>query len=535
MKKSVISVLCLFLVACGTFAVKVEIVARDTGTAQPDVSMTDAWATTYAAATAYQGDPPRQSYFLTQSAATLIAGALKGVDTVSPRATIEAAQTTYPDDVQAQSELLTQVAGSSYPAAGVSATMDNPELAFGTRVWATIEAVETAYPDDPQSQSPILTQSAATLQSEGLPPTATPTPTPIQATATAWPLQDGQSISLVAIQMSDTSHGWGVETSGHIVKTSDGGWTWKDVTPVEAAFSLHGLFAFNNETAWAVPAQLQARNVVWGTRDGGVTWELSQPIQLGDGQYSPLGLQFPDARHGWLLLLAHDRAQGSRVLLYRSTDGGVDWAPVSNLNDSQMQSYLPDTNTTMAFFDGQTGWLGGWWGKDDPNQWLILKTTDGGTHWGTEELELPKLNGLSCDGHPIASVQPGSMAVEMTCVLAKDPKYLYRHVYYLSTRIMPAWRTWAISGDFLSADFLNASQGWMMVNSDSPRLNEIQTTKDRGKNWTAIGQVSWQQALFDFVDVKDGWAIVGNGFATALVRTENGGKIWVEVRPVAGQ
>ena len=57
------------------------------------------------------------------------------------------------------------------------------------------------------------------------------------------------------------------------------------------------------------------------------------------------------------------------------------------------------------------------------------------------------------------------------------------------------------------------------------------STQDGGGSWRQVSVVAWKQAQFDFVDAKSGWAIVGNGFATALVRTENGGQVWIQVRP----
>ena len=199
--------------------------------------------------------------------------------------------------------------------------------------------------------------------------TPTPTPAPLTPTATALaaptptasPAPKDQSLTLTAIQMQDGRRGWGVEASGRILKTSDGGGLWKDVSPTRATFDRHSLFAFNNETAWVVPAQLDQSNLVWRTQDGGLTWEASQPIQLGTSKYSPLSLQFPDARHGWLLLLAQNGEQGNHALLYKSGDGGASWEPVSALNENVAQSYLPDARTSMTFFDGQTGWIGGWW------------------------------------------------------------------------------------------------------------------------------------------------------------------------------
>ena len=372
--------------------------------------------------------------------------------------------------------------------------------------------------------------SATTTQSP--PPAASAT---LETTPTSTPhfLQPGQAIALAALQMSDTNHGWALESSGAIIKTSDGGLTWKDESPAQQKFGLHGLFALNSDAVWAVPAQPELSNVVWRTRDGGVTWQASQPLALGDSKYSPLALQFPDARHGWLLLLSQGDAEGSHILLYKSADGGVQWDPVTSLNESVAQSYLPDTNTSMAFSDGQNGWLGGWWGKDNPDQWLVLKTVDGGVTWGTEGLALPAQPAVSCSEVPAPQMAPGAMAVDATCTSARDPKYLFHHVYFLSTSIPPVgWDSWKITGQFLSGFFLNPSQGWMLLTSATAGTNKIQSTQDGGNNWTTVSYVAWKQAQFDFVSAREGWAVVGDGFATALVHTTNGGKLWVQMRPV---
>lgn len=381
------------------------------------------------------------------------------------------------------------------------------------------------------TRTPLVTVTPTALAV--VPPTGTPTASP-EPTATPDPFRPGGPLTIVSIQMSDSNSGWGVESSGHIVKTSDAGWTWANVNPFDGFFDAHSLFALNNETAWAIPARPQAATVVWHTQDGGTTWEASEPLGLSDGNYSLLGLQFPNARSGWLLLLSNSGAQGSHVLLYRSADGGDTWQPMNALLEGDAQSYLPDTNTSMVFFDGQTGWLGGWWGKDAPSQWMVMTTNNGGLKWSPEPIALPAGDDMSCDAQPALGLQPGAIAVEVTCTQARDQKYFYHRLFYLSTMSARAWRSWKLTGQFLSVDFLNPSQGWMMVSSDIPRLNDLQYTQDGGKNWVAINQVSWKEAHFDFVNGKEGWAIVGNGFETALVHTESGGKIWIQVRPVLG-
>ncbi len=391
---------------------------------------------------------------------------------------------------------------------------------FTVKVEILPQATETA-----QLAATATSNPTVTVQ----PPSATATVI-IEPSPTATELA-AEPVTLTVLQMSDTLNGWAVETGGRIIKTLDGGGLWKDVTPFQRSFGSRSLFAFNSETAWVAPAQLEVNNIIWRTQDGGNTWEGSQPILLGEGKYSPLSLQFPDARHGWLLLLSETDNQERRVLLFKSNDGGKSWLPVSNILDDVSQSYLPTTMTTMAFFDGQTGWLGGWWGGTDPKQWSILKTSNGGSSWGVETLRLPAQKNLQCNGGSLSEMSTGSMAVELTCTLPNDPKYLYHRAHYLSTNGDPAWRSWVIPGKLSSVYFLNARQGWMMVASDNPQLNDVLYTRDGGNSWSKVSQVSWKQAQFEFVNDKIGWAIVGNGFSTALVRTENGGQVWIQVRP----
>jgi photosystem II stability/assembly factor-like uncharacterized protein len=388
---------------------------------------------------------------------------------------------------------------------------------------------ETARAKRTASAKPVLSPTVSLAE--------TPTPPIVTATALAQPqatptgLQPGQPLKLLAIQMNDSRQGWAVESSGHIIKTTDGGVSWKNISPFQGAFDTHGLFAFNGETVWVVPSQLDVNNILWSTQDGGETWDASQPLALGEGRYSPLAIQFPNARDGWLLLLARDGAQGNHVLLYKSNDGGQNWELVRSLLENTWQSYLPDTHTSMTFFDGQTGWLGGWWGKDNPNQWVTLKTADGGAHWRTETLALPDAVSTTCNGHPVTEMEPGAMAVDISCTQASDPKFRSHYLHYLSAAGLPAWRWWMVPVEFLGVDFLNASVGWTMVSVGGP-LNEIRRTNDGGKTWITINTVAWKNARFNFVNGLAGWAIVSDGSAEALVHTVNGGRSWEEIKPV---
>jgi photosystem II stability/assembly factor-like uncharacterized protein len=392
---------------------------------------------------------------------------------------------------------------------------------FNLKVQNQPEVAET-------EQHPASATSDSILPATPLPPESTDTAT-IEPLLTPT-LAQAERISLTIIQMNDALQGWGVESAGRIIKTKDGGGLWNDVTPFKGKFDAQGFYAISTMTAWAAPSPLDTNNVIWFTQDGGLNWMTSQPISLGEGKYRPLSLQFPDTNHGWLLVLAEVSEQFKQVYLYKSEDGGKNWASVDNLHANLPASYLPET-TMMAFFDAQNGWLGGGWGKDDPTQWLIPGTSDGGEKWGTEALRLPAQKPTQCTGHALSVLAQGSMAVEMTCTNSKDPKYLYHRLFFLSTNSEPAWRSWVLTGKALGVYFLNAKQGWLMVTSDNPQTNQILYTRDSGGAWDKFSEVPWKQAQFDFISDKLGWAIVGNESATSLVRTENGGKAWIQVRP----
>lgn len=376
---------------------------------------------------------------------------------------------------------------------------------------------------------PPTVETVPTLRASST-PTARLTATPLIVSPTPTSTPE-QPFTLVALQMSDTDHGWGVDPLGRIVTTSNGGVVWADVTPSEEPFGRHSLFTFSDKVAWVVSSQFENSHLVWRTLDGGISWRASQPIPLSSGSYIPVRLQFPDADHGWMLLLAQDENQGSRMLLLSSDDGGEGWSQVTTIQESLTLSYLPPNTTSMAFVDGQRGWLGGAWEQGNPAEWLMLKTGDGGEIWGTDTFRLPAQKDIQCDGQAIAEMRPGAMAVEVICTIPRDAKYLFHHIYYLSDSTGPEWHSWAISGAFLGMDFLNPNQGWMMVASDDPQANRILNTRDGGKTWKVISKVAWKQAQFDFITDKIGWAIVGDGFATALYRTEDTGKTWIQVRP----
>lgn len=363
---------------------------------------------------------------------------------------------------------------------------------------------------------------------------ATPTTLPTQVVVAPTATEADPAITLTNIQMSDDLQGWGVTSSGRIVKTANRGAFWHDVTPPEGVFESGNLFALNNDLAWAVPANLEIVNRVWRTRDGGSNWELSGPVPVGAGVYTPTQLLFPDEQHGWLLVMAENGEQSSHLTLYKSDNAGADWMQITSISERMADEYLP-AGTNMAFFDGDRGWMGGAWAPDNPAEWRTLKTENGGTNWGTDTFRLPQQKDIECEGRSIIDMLPGSMAVEVTCTIPKDQKYLFHHIYYLSKETSREWHNWPLTGKLLSIAFANINQGWMLVTSDDPGMNKLLSTTNSGDSWKTINKVPWKNAQFNFVNAKVGWAIVGIGAEISLFHTEDGGKTWTQIRPFISQ
>jgi photosystem II stability/assembly factor-like uncharacterized protein len=343
-------------------------------------------------------------------------------------------------------------------------------------------------------------------------------------------LEASQPVILTFIRMTDSLRGWGIEQSGKVLRTTNGGSLWQDRTPPWGSFSQHGFFALNSEAAWAVPGS----NIIWRTQDGGQTWKSSQPIALpAEGNYQVHSLQFPDVLNGWLVFLPQNSSGEARMILFKTADGGENWLRVTELEQPGLAYYLPDTKTGMTFFDGQKGWIGGWWWQTNPSRWAALKTDNKGNSWQVEALPaIPNLLAeppITCDGWAIAEMQPGSMAVEMNCT---QRKHTFHKLYYLSSVTGPEWKMWDLPGTLIGVDFLDDRRGWMITTGAPGRLNEIYKTINGGATWIKINQASWKTAQFDFVSDLTGWAIVGNGKTLALINTVDGGKTWQEVKPV---
>ena len=198
--------------------------------------------------------------------------------------------------------------------------------------------------------------------------------------------------------------------NAQVWKTTDGGAAWSTSQPIppsaEMEFFSPGYFSFpDDQHGWllvhAGAGMSHDYIYIYGTSDGGSTWQkLVDPLasdQAGTGPSMGLwktGMTFTDAQKGWLTYENGGVARG--VTLYQSLDGGQTWA----LQSLPAPSTQPDLFTNESYSCGIYGMtflnpqLGNMvvtcmMGSGDLKKSWFYRTADGGSSWQSSLLPTP--------------------------------------------------------------------------------------------------------------------------------------------------
>jgi photosystem II stability/assembly factor-like uncharacterized protein len=365
----------------------------------------------------------------------------------------------------------------------------------------------------------------------------------------------GQEFTVTSIHMIDANIGWAigglVNVGDHVLRTSDGGTTWTDLTPPEEVAASDdnktatGYFQ-DAQTAWVLFSNTSGitptKSIVWRTQDGGTTWQASQPLDLTNlaEYYLPGNLQFIDGQSGWLLVHIGAGMNHDYILLYRSQDGGESWSLIQDpYNDTS--SIMSCTKTNMLFTDSSHGWLTGDCHGVAP--WVLLyKSSDGGLTW--ERITLPdptSAAGLftdqlaACGSYDPFFFSNDQGHLGVNCAFYDHDPVTYQYFVYTTQDGGSTWTSSAYPGEALY--FLTSDIGWAFS-------QKIQQTTDGGLTWKIVSNVSWSvisdvtmNAEVDFISDQIGWGIArGHDQAEqmALVKTTTGGTKWAMLVPTVG-
>ncbi|MCA9729070.1 MAG: hypothetical protein R3E12_03935 [Candidatus Eisenbacteria bacterium] len=154
-----------------------------------------------------------------------------------------------------------------------------------------------------------------------------------------------------------------------IVKTTNAGADWIVTDFADRALGLIDCVFFSPDSGIAVgygPPDGTRRAAVYGTNDGGQTWETRHVGSRIDEWCWKVS--FPSRQIGYASIERFDNEQW----ILKTTDGGQTWTEIHIGTTLEQQG--------IGFLDDLTGWVGGR-GSLEGDPGYTQRTTDGGTTW----------------------------------------------------------------------------------------------------------------------------------------------------------
>jgi len=303
------------------------------------------------------------------------------------------------------------------------------------------------------------------------------------------------------------------EHSG-VYLSMDGGETWKQTLDAYVVNSV--------EFSPSDPRIAYAGNFdsIYRSEDGGNTWRQLTPT---NDQWGPTGIQagqpidFQVDPRNPDRLFANAYGGGS----FLSLDGGITWSDASRgYTGSMMRQILVHPgHPAQVYVVGRTG---------------IFSSQDGGENWSGLAFPPFKIN----DWHAIA-MQPGHpnvLLAELTCsknlVLSQDGGSSWSKVSTASETRRVGYRTMAFAPSNPQMVYAGTTGYYSCGQFDPTQPGQgIQVSNDGGQTWAVHNDANTQDASVSqlAVDPQDAKTVFAATFNRGLLRTTDGGKTWLPV------
>ena len=293
----------------------------------------------------------------------------------------------------------------------------------------------------------------------------------------AWrwePQKSGATARLRGVSAVSARVAWASGAAGTILRTADGGTTWRTLTvPGAEKLDFRDVDAVSEASAYILSIGPGAASRIYRTLDAGAHWELQ--FTNDDPKAFFDAMAFWDAGHG---LVMGDSVDG-RFDILTTRDGGKAWTRVP---PEKLPPALPNegafagSGTNIAVSGRGDAWIG----TGASTRCRVLRTRDGGTTWTIADT-------------PVAA--SGSAGI-------------------FSVAFRDARHGLAVGGDY---------------RKEKDAVDNAAVTADGGATWTAItGLGGFRSVVAPVPGSKSSWIAAGPSGAD---RSDDDGRTW---RPIEG-
>lgn len=344
----------------------------------------------------------------------------------------------------------------------------------------------------------------------------------------------------VTLDMVTSTVGWAVVGS-RILRTTDGGAMWRDVTPryVDHRTSITLVHA-TEESVWLSVSRYgqPGSNLLIGTAGGGRWQSHAVP---GTGQRWVASVAPPS--HVWAVTTAVGAAgptAAEEVLtLLSSADNGRRWTTVTHVTVKANTGLPLRGRKSFAFIGTRTGFAFGSW--LNRGRVLLYRTSDGGRIWTPATVSIPMRyrDDFSWAGVPVFFGQkmgfvPIGFGNLTGCEVGPTQQVLYRTV--------DGGHTWTPAGMTVSAaatdpslvDAVTSQVLYRITFPGKPCAPSIRATlwrsRNGGRTWEAIDTSAFmaRASELEFTGSRVGWIATDNRQETRarVWHTTDGGRSW---------
>lgn len=333
----------------------------------------------------------------------------------------------------------------------------------------------------------------------------------------------------------DTGWGVGTNNAATVIRTTDGGATWRPLRSFVSPYRLQTAFFIDGQTGWVAGENAHISK----TANGGLSWTAQlpgTPVPSGSSDGWIQKIHFINRDTGW--------AVGVHTIL-RTTNGGTTWTSTSAATTHFLDVFFKKSGTGWAVGVAEaevahpTIWsstnFGQTWtpmvASEAARFFTLIRPSGGDTVWAAGSRILYRtLNGTDWTPHSTHPDLAEAAILDLKFEGSRTGTIVSNTASYKTTDGGTSWTKTPFSqpqpGSY--ATLLNPDTAWGMGD-----YGQVVKTVNGGANWSALTSIPPRKSgsMGFFKDTLTGWTPGDSG---SIWKTTNGGDAWAKQTTPAG-